>query len=303
MRRTAPLRLPFPLAAAFSLALLAALLLTCATAQAQPAREAYAKLGSARIRYLDQGQGPDAVVFIHGWSCDASFWDAQMAAVGRERRVLALDLIGFGKSDAPQAEYSLGLLAKSLGAVLDTAGVRRAVLVGHSLGFSVARRYLADNPGRVAGLFIVDGAYMDLPGDEPRARGVLRLLDAPEAQSAAGWRAFVTGFVTPMLLESTPPEAKVKIISTMTAARRHVAESALRSFLRGEAFGPAPAGLPARAVYAAALPGKEGRREYLSRAFPGLAYEEWTDTGHFIMFDQAERLNGAVALFSAQALR
>jgi len=226
-----------------------------------------------------------------------------MAAVGQERRVLAVDLLGFGKSDAPEVEYTQDLLAKSLAATLDAAGVRRALLVGHSMGLAVAKRYIETHPGRVAGLFIVDGAYMDLPKDAPRAHAMLKTLDAPETQTPAGWHKFVTGFVTPMFSPSTPPEARAKIMATMLGAPRHVGMSALRNFLLPGAWSPAPLALPVRAVYAGKLMRGEGVQDYLASVFPQLAYEEWDDTGHFIMFDQAERLNGAVALFAAQVLQ
>jgi pimeloyl-ACP methyl ester carboxylesterase len=281
---------------------LAIFLLAAAAAQAEAPQDGYARLDKARIHYLNQGQGPDAVVFLHGWNCDASFWLAQMAAVGQERRVVAVDLLGFGKSDAPEAEYTQDLLARSLAAVLDAAGVRRAVLVGHSMGLAVAKRYIETHPGRVVGLFIVDGAYMDLPKDAPRAHAMLKTLAAPETQTPAGWHKFVTGFVTPMFSASTPPEVREKVMATMLGSPRHVGLSALRNFLLPGAWSPAPLALPVRAVYAGKLMRGDGVQDYLACVFPQLAYEEWEDTGHLIMFDQAERLNGAVALFSAQVL-
>ena len=263
---------------------------------------ATARLGDARIHYTSQGQGAEAVVFIHGWACDASFWDAQVAALGANRRVIAIDLIGFGKSDAPQAEYTQELLAQSLAAVLDAAQVRRAVLVGHSMGLSVAKSYIDAHPERVAGLFIVDGVYMDLPKYEARAQGMRGVLAKPENDADAGWRQFVAGFVQPMFSPATPQELRAKTLSTMQNSPRHAARSSMLHYLAPGSWNPAPAELPVQAVYSAGMAKNMAVAENLPKVFPRVQIEEWADCGHFIMFDQPQRLSQAVAEFAARTL-
>jgi len=277
--------------------------LTATAAHPAPPQHKYAELDGARIHYLDQGQGPDAVVFSHGWSCDASFWRAQMAAVSKTQRVVALDLIGFGKSDAPEREYTQELLAQSLGAVLAAAGITRAVLVGHSMGLSVAKSYIDAHPERVAGLFIVDGVYMDLPKNEARAQGLRAVLAKPENDTDAGWRQFVAGFVQPMFAAATPPKARAKILAAMQGSPRHAARSSMLHYLAPGSWNPAPAELPTRAVYSVGMAKGMGVRENLPKIFPLLEIEEWEGCGHFIMFDQATRLSQAIARFAGQTLR
>ncbi len=265
--------------------------------------QASARMGDARIHYLHQGQGPDAVVFVHGWSCDASFWDAQMAALGAKRRVIALDLLGCGASSAPDAQYTQELLAQSLAAVMDAAKVRRAVLVGHSMGLSVAKRYIDAHPDRVAGLFIVDGAYIKLPDDQKQVDQFTAMLHTTENAPDAQWRAFVGQFVQPMLAPQTPPAARRKILSTMQGSPRQPAHNAFRHFLEPGAWSATPAPLPVRAVYAADLAKGLGVRQYLATVFPNLDYTEWTRCGHFIMFDHPQRLNRDIETFAARVLR
>ncbi|MHC1752935.1 alpha/beta fold hydrolase [Humidesulfovibrio sp.] len=264
--------------------------------------QATARLGDARIHYASQGQGADAVVFIHGWACDASFWDAQMAALGANRRVIAVDLLGFGESDAPQAEYTQELLAQSLAAVLDAAQVRRAVLVGHSMGLSVAKSYIDAHPGRVAGLFIVDGVYMDLPKYEARAQGMRAVLAKPENDTDAGWRQFVAGFVQPMFSPATPQELRAKTLSAMQNSPRHAARSSMLHYLAPGSWSPAPAELPVQAVYSVGMAKNMAVAESLPQVFPRAHIEQWDDCGHFIMFDQPQRLSRAVADFAARTL-
>jgi pimeloyl-ACP methyl ester carboxylesterase len=52
----------------------------------------YALLDGARVHYQNYGDGPTAVVFVHGWACDASFWRSQVNKVAKKWRVIALDL-------------------------------------------------------------------------------------------------------------------------------------------------------------------------------------------------------------------
>ena len=75
------------------------------------------------------------------------------------RRAAAFDLAGCGESDPPSdGDYSLTARARSVGAVADALGYDRFVVVGHSYSGLVAGKYAAENPERVAGVLLADGA-------------------------------------------------------------------------------------------------------------------------------------------------
>lgn len=118
------------------------------------------------------------VVLLHGAGMDHSVWAYQsraLAAAGRG--VLALDLPGHGRSGG-EALGSIGELADWLAALLDAAGIERAVIAGHSLGALVALDFAARHPARTRALGLV-GAAAAMPvhedllkaakGDLPRA--------------------------------------------------------------------------------------------------------------------------------------
>ena len=107
----------------------------CLAAAEAPSR--FATLDGARVHYKSYGAGKEAVVFIHGWTCDLTFWRTQ-APVYEKRRSLLIDLPGHGASDKPQVSYSQELFARAVEAVMRDAGVEKAVLVGHSMGGPVA---------------------------------------------------------------------------------------------------------------------------------------------------------------------
>lgn len=92
------------------------------------------------------------VVFIHGAQNDHSVWGLQSRWFAHHGYgVLAVDLPGHGRSGGP-ALASVEAMADWLLALLDAAGVRRALLAGHSMGSLVALEAAARAPGRVRGL-------------------------------------------------------------------------------------------------------------------------------------------------------
>jgi len=104
----------------------------------------------------DGGSGGLAVVFVHSYAGSTEHWTAQLAHLRAERRALALDLRGHGKSEAPDNDdYSVDALSTDIEAVVDARGVDRFVLIGHSMGGSAATRYAGAHPERVAGLMLV----------------------------------------------------------------------------------------------------------------------------------------------------
>ncbi len=160
------------------------------------AAERKAKVDGLRVRYFEASPDPsppvgEAIVLLHGLGDSAETWARMMPALTRGRRVLAPDLAGFGRTPAPREGMRLSVLVCYLAGFLDSLGVRRAILVGNSLGGAVAIRYAAENPGRVERLFLLDSAGLlerVLPELEPKtreeARELARISFGPEGQDA-----------------------------------------------------------------------------------------------------------------------
>jgi pimeloyl-ACP methyl ester carboxylesterase len=94
---------------------------------------------TVRARGLDfhlaeAGSGEDAVLCLHGWPQHWYEWRHLMPALADRHRVLAMDLRGFGWSDAPREGYEKENLADDVLAVLDRLGIERVKLVGHDWG-------------------------------------------------------------------------------------------------------------------------------------------------------------------------
>ena len=141
--------------------LLAASVLTlssCSASSDLGTRGRYAEFRDAKLHYFDEGvRSPAAIILVHGWSCDAALWEHQLAALSREQRVIAIDLPGHGRSDAPLSfEYGTELFSEAIDAVLVEAGVSDVVLVGHGMGAGAVRRYAVDFPEAVRGLVLIN---------------------------------------------------------------------------------------------------------------------------------------------------
>jgi pimeloyl-ACP methyl ester carboxylesterase len=96
------------------------------------------------FHYAEAGAGDDVVLCLHGWPQHWYEWRHLMPALSDRHRVLALDLRGFGWSEAPQGGYRKEEMADDVLAVLDELGLERVKLVGHDwggwIGFLLALR-------------------------------------------------------------------------------------------------------------------------------------------------------------------
>lgn len=125
---------------------------------------------SGPLQVLDTGPPPgrpeaSALVLIHGTGGAINWWDALIPELRDSRRVIALDLLGYGGSAKPDSGYSIESQAGLVAQVLARLGVSRAIAVGHSLGGSVATALAADSPDLVSGLVLIDSAPDRVAGD------------------------------------------------------------------------------------------------------------------------------------------
>ena len=134
-----------------------------------------------RLRYVRAGRG-SAVVLIHGLGASLYTWKDVIPGLASDHDVIALDLPGFGLSDRP-AGLALEDLPSAVLGLMDRLQLRRASLVGNSMGGSTAVLVAAGSPDRVSGLVLVDAAGFDLaPSDRPH---LVRLALSPLGQAAS----------------------------------------------------------------------------------------------------------------------
>jgi len=261
----------------------------------------FARFNGVRVHYESYGAGGEALVFIHGWACDLTFWRGQQALYDHpERRALLIDLPGHGSSDKPHRSYPIEFFARAVEAVMREAQVERAVLIGHSLGGPIAYAFLREFPEKASALALVDAfvsRHMAGPADRAATAAHFAKI-ARSLQGAAGERNFAER-VESCFTPQTPPALRAEIRAKMAATPKYVRIAALSSI---SSLGPPPDDetfdLPAIAIQAAE-PGTQARFELMRSIFPRLQLNIWEGAGHFLMLEDPQRFNAEVEQFLA----
>jgi len=125
-------------------------------------REYLVDCGSLRLSVRDHPGGSPPVLALHGLASNARWWDLVAARLSPERRVLAPDLRGHGRSDRPESGYSLAEVGGDVRGLCEATSLDRVVVAGHSWGASVALWLATADPDRVRGCVCVDGGAVSL---------------------------------------------------------------------------------------------------------------------------------------------
>ena len=195
---------------------------------ADPGRVKEATVTSAdgvEIHYLTAGSGEPALVFVHGWCCDASYWQAQLEHFSRTHRVVCVDLGGHGESGLGREDWTMAAFGADVEAVVEKEGLDRVVLVGHSMGGAVIAEAALLMPDRVCGLVGVDNfqkTALNLTDEQISAYTGMLSADFPT--NTAAW-------VRQMFLADSDSALVQGISSDMASAPPAVGISALGNLL------------------------------------------------------------------------
>ncbi len=121
------------------------------------------------IRYYDQGEGP-ALLLVHGLGADADVWAHCLEPLSRHYRVIAPDLLGFGRSGKPLLSYRIATFVEVLDRFLQAVAVPRASIIGNSMGGWISAAFALRFPERVSRLVLNDAigivaGAVDIPID------------------------------------------------------------------------------------------------------------------------------------------
>jgi pimeloyl-ACP methyl ester carboxylesterase len=271
-------------------ALFWALLLAFATGTARSAelKSHFATFEGIKVHYQTSGKGDSALVFVHGWTCNGDFWRGQTSAFP-EMRVIAVDLPGHGQSDKPQTEYSMDYFARSIQAVMRDAGVKRAVLVGHSMGTPVVRQFYRLYPQETLGLVIVDGGLRPFA---PKAQ-----TDQFIAMLRSNYKVAAPQMIDGMLAPIKDDKLKTEIRNAMLATPDHVAISAMMGMADEKVYEKDPIKVPVLAVLAKSPFWQPDTEQFLRSLAPNLEFHMWEGVSHFLMMERPEEFNRSLQAF------
>lgn len=181
-----------------------------------------------RIHWSASGEGAPPVLLCDGIGCAGYIWRFLRPELARRHRVIHWNYRGHGQSEAPAdpARVSVADCVDDLFVVLDAAGERQAVLVGHSMGVQVALEAHRRDPERVAGLVLICGApgrALDAVHDVPLAAAAL-----PYAQAAVSRFPGLTRLLFRSVL---PTELALRLALTFEVNEELVAREDLVRYL------------------------------------------------------------------------
>lgn len=250
----------------------------------------FATLDGARVHYKSYGKGGEAVVFVHGWTCDISFWRMQIPAFETKTRVIAIDLPGHGRSDKPQIAYTMDLFARAIDAVLSDAKIDRATLVGHSMGTPVVRQFYRKYPEKTRALVLVDGA-LRMMVDKAMMDNFTKPLRGPNYKEAAG------RMIDGMTSAQASPALREEIKTSMLSTPQHVAVSAMDGMADPAIFQPDKIDVPVLVVLAKSPFWPADNEQFFRSLAPNLEYHMWEGVSHFLMMDKPKEFNETVLTF------
>lgn len=265
-----------------------AALLFAAGCFGQAPKSNWAEYDGGKVHYLDTGKGKNALVFIHGWTCDASFWKDSYSAFPN-LRVIVVDLPGHGKSDKPKTNYTMEYFARSVDAVMKKSGVDRGVFAGHSMGTPVARQFYRLYPDKVRGIVIVDGSLSPFFTGE-QAQQLL-------ASFRNDFKTTSSQFVGGMIQTIKSDAIKKKITDTMLTAPEHVAISAMEGMMDQRIWTEDKITVPVLAIMAESPWLPANAKDVFKAIAPDLDYQLWTGVSHFLMMEKPVEFNREVAAF------
>lgn len=265
------------------------------------------RVDGLEIGYLEGGEGLP-VVLIHGWPTSSFLWRNVMPAIAEHRRVIAVDLPGFGRSSKPlDATYGFEFFRGALDGFASALGIERFGLVVHDLGGPVGLYWASQRPADLERLAILNTiVYPELSW---AVKGFVLAAKTPGLRSVltSRWgleRALRFGMVDPGRLREDAVEGTCSVF-----ARRDARAALLKA-----ACGLGPGGLakiaawlptvevPVRAIYGVQdriLPDIARTVRRLQDDLPQIEVTALPDCGHFLQEEQPEEIGALLAAFFA----
>ncbi len=262
------------------------------------------------IHSVDTGKGSPAIVFIHGFTCDLTDWDAQTAVLSEKYRCVAVDMPGHGRTPS-EATTTIASLAESVISTIVRKGLSRVVLVGHSMGCRVATEVNARIPERVRGIVYIDGSLNPPVDPELAAQNAKAHLDR------VGIEAFIDVLYGNFFVPASPQGLREHVNRRRAHIDNKVAYDAYIDFTRWEAAHALPAlrkvKVPVMLIQSTTLHIVGGERKYLSIApdemnpwleaaqasVESVRMERIHGAGHFAMIEDVGRTNELIGGFVA----
>ena len=252
------------------------------------------ELDHIKVHYTNYGKGDAALVFVHGWACDETVWADQALALAEKIRVITIDLPGHGQSDKSKTiDYNKDLYTRAIDGVVNNAGVKSVILVGHSNGTPFIREYYRQFPAKVKALIIVEGPLRQM-FDKAAMENFIANLQGDNYAEAAG------GLIDGMTRPINDPALRNEIKALMLRTPQYVAISEFRATGDPDLWKEDKIEVPVLMILAKQPAWSPDYEQFVRSLIPRLNYQVWENVSHFLMMQKPREFNAAVLGFLEQ---
>jgi haloalkane dehalogenase len=134
-----------------------------ATTSSPPLASHYVTVHGSRIHYIEAGDQEPPVILLHGIPTHSYLWRNVIPHIAAVARTVAIDFIGFGKSDKPlDIDYDLPTYARYFKGVIEALQLNNPIIVAMDLGLMVALHYAMQHEASVKGLVMFEGFFQPM---------------------------------------------------------------------------------------------------------------------------------------------
>lgn len=235
------------------------------------------------IAYSVSGEGETVLVFIHGWSCDKSYWKYQAEPFSKKYKIVTVDLAGHGESGLNRENFTIEKFGEDVASVVNKNNFSKVILIGHSMGGSVIIEAAKILKEKVIGLIGVD-TYQSFEDNwtAEQKESYLKTFE-PDFKTAA------MGFVKSMFPKNADSLLVNTVTEDMSSAPPQVALSAMRSLFF---YDPVPVLKEIQPfIYSINCDMYPVAAEQNSKLLNFYRLKIMENVGHFIMMEKPEQFN------------
>ncbi len=264
------------------------LLAGCATSKTSSQTQShYATFGTNKLHYVTAGKGDHTIVFVNCCAGNSYHWREQVPALSDKARLILVDLPGHGRSDKPHTDYTMDYFASGVLAVMRDAHVKKATLVGHSMGAPVICRVYKQAPEKVAALVAIDGT-LRRPAMTPEQAERFK---APFGK--ADYRTHTTNFIAAMFPIPGTEALRDRVLGELLETPQYVMVGAMEGMFGADQpdWDLKSVNVPVLVINAKNPMWTADYETYVRSLSPKTDYRVIEGTGHWLMLEKPDEFN------------
>lgn len=253
-------------------------------------------IDNVTISYDKRGRGNTALVFIHGWCSNRTFWREQLNTINDKYRVVSIDLPGHGKSGRDREVYTFSSFANDVKRVVESLDLKKIVLIGHSMGGLIALEAAQLMPDRIIGIVGID-AINNVEDVNPQ-----EMMEPFISALQANFKGTMRVALPRMLSSNATPEFIEWITENSIEADSTMAISIVREISNVDQKNLLSlVNIPVRCIYASS----DDLTEFNARLETNKKYADFDavavkDVGHFLHLEKPEEVNQHLMYFLSE---